>query len=242
MTLRQSPEWLTQWEYAHRGLHSRGVPENSLEAVRAAVKAGMGIECDIQRSRDGRPMVFHDWELDRLAGRANLTENLSQTELEALTLRSSENTIPSLATFLGEIAGAVPLLIELKSKPDYDIEPTCVGVSEELKTYSGKCAVMSFDPRVAEWFQHAAPEIICGLVMRRDEFGDTQTDQEQEAAFEQARPDFLAYHVAALPNPWVTGLRAKGLPVLTWTVNSQEVRATAIEHADALITEGEGLA
>ncbi|HSM54500.1 MAG TPA: glycerophosphodiester phosphodiesterase family protein, partial [Erythrobacter sp.] len=68
MTKRHAPSWLTEWEYAHRGLHGANVPENSLQGARLAVEAGLGIECDIQRSLDDRPMVFHDWDLKRLTG------------------------------------------------------------------------------------------------------------------------------------------------------------------------------
>ncbi|MBT8389257.1 MAG: hypothetical protein KJP13_06380, partial [Altererythrobacter sp.] len=57
-----------------------------------------------------------------------------------------------------------------------------------------------------------------------------------------ALPDFLAYHIEALPNDWVARLRRKRLPVLTWTVNSPEMRRRALSRADALISEGEGLA
>ena len=49
--------WLSEWTYAHRGLHGNGVPENSLAAYAGAVERGMGIECDIQRSRDGQAML-----------------------------------------------------------------------------------------------------------------------------------------------------------------------------------------
>ena len=47
-------------DYAHRGLHGNGVPENSLAAFSAAADAGYGIELDVQLSRDGVVMVFHD--------------------------------------------------------------------------------------------------------------------------------------------------------------------------------------
>ncbi len=60
--------WIGQWTYAHRGLHKPGVPENSLAAFAGAIAAGYGIECDIQRSRDGEAMLLHDWELERLTG------------------------------------------------------------------------------------------------------------------------------------------------------------------------------
>ena len=242
MPPRQVPDWLTRWEYAHRGLHSAEIPENSLEAAGAAIQAGMGIECDIQRSCDGAPMVFHDWELERLTHERGPTDKRSLAELEQMQLKGGTGHIPSLSALLHRIDGAVPLLIEVKSKPDYLIEPSCVAVHEELKGYSGDCAVMSFDPRVSEWFGQNAPEIVRGLVMREDRYGHTQTFEEREAAFLKAEPDFLAYHVAAVSNSWVQNLRERGLPVLTWTVNSASTREVGLAHADALICEGEGLA
>ena len=50
-------------DYAHRGLHGEGVPENSLSAFARAAEAGYGIELDVQLSRDGTVMVFHDYTL-----------------------------------------------------------------------------------------------------------------------------------------------------------------------------------
>jgi glycerophosphoryl diester phosphodiesterase len=238
---RPSLNWLTRWEYAHRGLHSAGAPENSLGAADAAIKAGLGIECDVQRSFDNHPMVFHDWELERLTDASSQTSDHTRIELEGLTLTGVNETVPSLEAFLKRVAGSVPLLIEIKSRPDYDIEPSCSGVAKELKAYSGHYAVMSFDPRVAAWFRRNSAQTVCGLVMREDQYGHTQTLEEREAALVEAEPDFLAYHVSALPNPWVEELRSGGLRVLTWTVNSLVAREKALIHADALISEGEGL-
>ena len=56
-----------------------------------------------------------------------------------------------------------------------------------------------------------------------------------------ARPEFIAYHVAALPNPMVSSLRDAGMPVLTWTVNSPELLAHARRYADAPVAEGPGV-
>ena len=242
MNHRSAPAWLTEWEYAHRGLHSPGVPENSLAAAEAAIAAGMGIECDIQRSRDDVPMVFHDWNLERLAGKPDVTEHVVADELEAITLLGTDQTLPRLERFLDRVGGRVPLLIEVKSQRGYDVEWTCLHVSGILKDYAGQHAVMSFDPRVARWFRRNSPATPCGLVIREDEHGYTQQAWQRRLAHWIAKPDFLAYHIAALPSPWVVGLRVKGLPVLTWTVNSPETRARALLYTDALISEGEGLA
>jgi glycerophosphoryl diester phosphodiesterase len=78
--------------------------------------------------------------------------------------------------------------------------------------------------------------------MREDERGETQTPWRRKLALRIAQPEFLAYHINALPNRWVADLRAGGLPVLTWTVNSPETRTAGLAHADALIAEGAGLA
>lgn len=241
MSARRAPGWLTQWEYAHRGLHGPDVPENSLAAAERAIARGMGIECDIQRSRDHHPMVFHDWELARLAGRSGQTESLAADEIEVLQLLGTDQRPVRLAKFLDTVAGRVPLLIEIKSRRGYDVDSTCLHVSRLLAGYNGDHAVMSFDPRVARWFRRHAPQTPCGLVMREDEHGETQKRWQRRLALWIAQPDFLAYHIAALPSRWVAGLRAKGLPVLTWTVNSPETRARALFHADALIAEGPGL-
>ena len=56
--------------FAHRGLHSRdkSVPENSLKAFELASAAGYGMELDVQLTRDGQVVVFHDDTLKRVCG------------------------------------------------------------------------------------------------------------------------------------------------------------------------------
>lgn len=218
------------------------MPENSLAGAAAAIAVGMGIECDIQRTKDGKPMVFHDWETSRLTGFERDTGDLTEEALSELTYTNSVERPVSLEKLLNLIDGQVPLLIEVKSKPGYDVERTCDAIAHRLEDYRGDCAVMSFDPRVAAWVRVNAPNLCCGLVMREDEYGHTQTHEEREAALTEADPDFLAYHIAALPSPWIAELRAAGLPILAWTVNSPETRDRALQCADALISEGEGLA
>ncbi|MGB3712718.1 MAG: glycerophosphodiester phosphodiesterase family protein [Erythrobacter sp.] len=242
MKRRATPDWLTRWEYAHRGLHGAGVPENSLAAAEAAMAAGLGIECDIQRSADGHALVFHDWELERLTTGQGALDAFRIEEIELLSYRETDHRPARLATLLGLVAGRVPLLIEIKSRPGYDVERTCEHVAGQLHGYAGDHAVMSFDPVVPVWMREHAGHVPCGLVMREDAYGYTQTQAEREAAVERAAPDFLAYHIAALPNPWVAGLRKGGLPILTWTVDTPELRERAQACADALVCEADGFA
>ena len=54
--------------YAHRGLHDAqsDIPENSIAAFLKAVENGYGIELDVQLTKDGRPVIFHDVKTGRL--------------------------------------------------------------------------------------------------------------------------------------------------------------------------------
>lgn len=242
MNSRSAPQWLTQWEYAHRGLHSPFLPENSIGAARAAMEAGLGIECDIQRSRDDQPMVFHDWQLERLTDAAGLTEVHSAGDLEALVLSESEDRMPRLEALLQQVEGAVPLLIEIKSRPDYDVERTCTSVAKQLDGYSGDHAVMSFDPRVGKWLAENSPDTVRGLVCTDADDLDFAGRWRGPGALETAQPDFLAVDIRDLPGAIFQLWRDSGRPLLSWTVRNLEQRAVGKAHADALICEGEGLA
>lgn len=233
--------WLSRWTYAHRGLHGEGRVENSPSAFRAALDAGLGIECDIQRSRDDWPMVYHDWDFSRLHGRAETGDSLDAADWRALRYADSDEGPFGLPDLLGLVAGRVPLLIEVKSRRGYDVERSCEQVIAALAGYTGLHAVMSFDPRASRWLRRHAPDTLRGLVMREDEFGHTRQAWPRHAALWIAKPDFLAYHVKALPNRFTEGLRGYGMPVLAWTVDSPAALATARAHADAPIAEGAGL-
>src|SRR5262245_52038859 len=74
---------------AHRGLHGAAWIENSRAAFEAAIAARHGIELDVQASRDGQAMVFHDERLERLAEHAGPICGLAQRELERIRLRES---------------------------------------------------------------------------------------------------------------------------------------------------------
>ena len=71
-------------DYAHRGLHGDGIPENSLPAFARASERGYGIELDVQLSADGEVMVFHDYTLGRMTGCEKKLCELTAEELKKL--------------------------------------------------------------------------------------------------------------------------------------------------------------
>ncbi len=202
----------------------------------------MGIECDIQRSRDNAPMVFHDWELARLTDQEGDTSALNMGEFTQLRLLGTHEHPVPLARFLAIIGGQVPLLIEIKSKPGYDVDLTCECVSAALADYAGDHAIMSFDPRVGQWFAEHDSERIRGLVCTDTLDLGFLGVWRQPGALEQAQPDFLAMDIRDLPNALCETWRAARRPLLSWTIRSKELREQSQGLIDAPIAEGEGIA
>lgn len=236
--------WLGQWAYAHRGLHSPGVPENSPAAFAAAMERGLGIECDIQRSADGQAMVFHDATLERLTAETGPLSRHTAAELGRIALTGGADTIPTLRALLDSVAGRVPLLIEIKSArgTGQRTSATCLAVRRALEGYTGLHAVMSFDPRVVRWFADHSRLTPRGLVVTEEDDKALPGILRRHFALWHAKPDFLAYDIRDLPSRFAAAQRARGLPVLSWTVRSAEHRMRAAEYADAPIAEGAGVA
>lgn len=236
------PAWLYDSPFAHRGLHRRaeGVEENSPAAFRAAIAGGYGIELDVQLSGDGVAMVFHDADLKRLTGREGLIGNIPAAELAATRLAVGGETIPTLGEVLDLVAGRVPILIEIKSRPNAT-GPLEAAVAQAVANYTGPFAVMSFNPESVTWFREQRPGIIRGLVASlryRRELGLRLTTQRgQIQALTRTEPHFVAYDIRCLPNDFTRACRAQGLPLLTWTVRSAAERERTEQNTDNIIFE-----
>ena len=228
--------WLTAQPYAHRGLHGPGVPENSRAAFAAAIARGHGIELDVQASRWGIAFVFHDDTLDRLTDEHGPLAEREADELASIRLRGSSEAIPELAEILELVGGRVPVLIEVKAHgPAW--HQLCYGVAASLGSYSGAAAVMSFDPRVGAWFARHYPRIVRGLVVTAQGKSRFRGWAERIYAVWRAQPHFVACDVRDLPSRFAARLRARGMPILTWTCRGEDDRAKAALHADQIIYE-----
>ncbi len=235
-------DWIAGCTFAHRGLHGAGTPENSPSAFAAAMERGLGIECDVRRAGDGQAVVFHDDTLDRLTASTGRLDQRATEALGRITLSGSEDTIPSLRRVLDQVAGRVPLLIEVKSERDARVPALCLAVRRVLEGYRGPHGVMSFDPRVARWFRRHSPRTPRGLVVTEEDDKALPGRLRRHFWLWIAQPDFLAYDIRDLPSRFAARQRRRGFPVATWTVRSAEHLERASDYADAPIAEGAEIA
>ena len=215
------PDFLTK-PIAHRALHDikDGRPENSRAAIKAAIAAGYAIEIDLQLSRDGQPMVFHDEALDRLTLETGSLNQRSAAELSHIPLRGGRETIPTLVEILALVAGRTPLLIELKDQQG-ELGPTDgkleSATAAALAGYNGPVALMSFNPNSVIVMARLCPNIPRGLTTSSFDPTDwapipaATCDRLRDIPdYDHAKASFISHEARDLDRPRVTDLRHDG--------------------------------
>lgn len=229
--------------YAHRGLFGGDLPENSLGAFARACREGQGIELDVQLSRDGEVMVFHDYELLRMTGVDKKLCELDSQELRSLSLGSSEEKIPTFSEVLELVGGRVPLLIELKGE-DLNSE-LCAKVAQVLRSYEGAYCIESFNPLLLRNVRKYLPNAFCGLLYTnvcRVKRKKSLLNLALTAMLFNflARPDFIAYDKADR-NSFFVKLATSfyNAPRFVWTLRSISELVEATENGECPIYEEE---
>ena len=225
---------LKKWYYAHRGLHSDGVPENSLLAFRKAMDAGYGMELDVHLLNDGELAIIHDSSLKRTAGADVSIEDLTSKELKAYFLQGTNEQIPMLSEVLDLIHGKVPLIIEVKSVND-NYAQLCQATCDLLNDYPGLYCIESFDPRCIRWLRKNKPDIIRGQLTMNFFCSNSKLHwlaklmaRHQVYNF-LCNPDFVAYKFA--DRKTVSNYICRkiwGVQGVSWTIRNQDDFNTAV--------------
>lgn len=235
---------------AHRALHdvAAGRPENSIAAVTAAIDRGYGIEIDVQMSRDGQAMVFHDYDLGRLTDHKGPVFQNTARELGQIGLSGSKECIPTLGEVLDVVAGRVAVLIEIKDQ-DGALGPN-VGalekaVAEALMGYRGPVAVLSFNPYSIAAMADFLPDLAGGLATGAFPPNSwllipaaRRRRLRQIPDFKRVGASFISHKASDLNNPRVADLKAQNVPVLCWTIKNQAAEDLARQVADNITFEG----
>ena len=208
--------------FAHRGLHSRdtAVPENSLAAFELAAHAGYGIELDVQLSKDGQVVVFHDDTLDRVCGVHGRVDAFDYSELKKMRLCGSEQTIPLFTEVLQTVRGRSPLLVELKTGPRN--RELCEKTYAILSDYRGDVCIESFNPLIVAWFRLHARDLLRGQLAQPLRFYKGETSLPTGFLLSHglmnflARPQFIAYRIGYRP-PTIRLAAALGAMRFGWT-------------------------
>lgn len=220
MVAKKDCSSLIGFDYAHRGLFmsAKGVMENSLDAFQKAVEGGYGMELDVQLTRDGEVVVFHDETLERLYGVSKAIKDADYEQVRFL---------PTLKDVLALVNGKTPIIVELKS---YDrISLLCEKTHALLSGYRGAYAIESFHPMMVRWFRKNAGTVIRGQLV----------DRQAHLFFCLiSRPDFVAAKVGMEKGLMMRMVKKCQKPLLVcWTVRTREEHEAAKKAYDLQIFE-----
>jgi glycerophosphoryl diester phosphodiesterase len=242
----------------HRGASGR-LPENTLAAFRAAFEAGaQGIELDVRLSSDGVPVVLHDATTTRTTGiRARVSERSAAelAEMRALSpstvrRRASIHPVPlTVPSDLGvpTLEAALDLAEHWKALVYVELKAS---VYTRLELESAVAAVVArrrcFERTIVLSFNHASLRRIKGIEPRlRTAATIAPTIRAPRPAprrvvdiVTRSSAGEAALHVSLATIRRVEALRARGLRVSVWTVNSTLVgRLVSRLGVDALMTD-----
>ena len=233
--------FIVQNYIAHRGFHNSTFPENSLGAFQNAIDNNYAIELDVQLLKDNTVAVFHDKKLARMTNKDGYIQNLTKDDLSNHKLLDTEYTIPTLEEVFKLVDGKVGILIEIKN------ETTKTGKLEKevcklIRNYNGPVAIQSLNPLSLEWFSKYAPNVLRGQLSYffNDESAKNVSWFKRFALKrmmlnKRSKPDFISYSVLNLPNRYVK--KYKDLPLIGWTVKSQEQYRNISKYVDNIIFE-----
>lgn len=220
---------------AHRGA-SAIAPENTTSAIREAIRLGAKvIEFDVRVTSDGELVLFHDKELDRVAGRPGTIEASDWEAVQTFDV----GTWFTGGKFAGEkvlrfddaiglcLDGGATPLIEHKtgSAKAYAAVIETLGVGD-------KVIVQSFDWDFLTEFKKAMPGVLIGAL------GSKELTSEHLADLKTLSPDWIGWNFNDLKDSDIPELHSLDATVVLWTVNDPDIAKTRVAAGiDGIITD-----
>lgn len=204
---------------AHRGSVFKA-PENTLTAIRTAVESGADfVEIDVQQTKDGQFVLFHDQNLKRITGLKRFLGEITYEEIKLLDAgswfdqRFSGERIPLLTEAIDAAQGKIKLNIEAKyngSEPRKVFVRKLVEIIQE-KNIVDSCVVTSFDYTLLQEIEKLCPAIETGYIMFAA-FGDLG----------ELDVNFFSLEESIVNQDVIFDAHFHGKRVHVWTVNNLE--------------------
>lgn len=207
--------------FGHRGAKAYA-PMNTLPAFQLALEQGShGIELDVHRSKDGHPVVCHDFTVDATTNGTGLVTQMTLAELKALDAGSWFSAefagvpIPTLDEVFEAVGQQLIVNVEIKSMDTETSDGVEQVVADCIRRHKmvDRVIVSSFNPHTLIRFRQIAPEVAIGF-LHMASAGMPTADVMVGHTYEAFHP----YYQDITPE-LVAQTHAAGRVLNTWTVN-----------------------
>ncbi|MBR1899545.1 MAG: glycerophosphoryl diester phosphodiesterase membrane domain-containing protein [Lachnospiraceae bacterium] len=205
--------------------------ENTLEGQEAALELGAGAaETDIQRTKDGEYIIFHDGTLKRLCGMPDRPCDLTLDEIRSIemqTVTGEVRKIPTLEEVLDKAKGREVLYLELKGvTADEQMADDVIAMLKE-KGMEQDCILISMNYHVIRYIDRNYPDIRCGYLY----FFAYGNESRLEA-------DLLMSQSNVINPSKTSAIHRAGKQLYCWTVNSRgTAKAMIRRRVDGIISD-----
>jgi glycerophosphoryl diester phosphodiesterase len=208
---------------AHRGFKDHAI-ENSLGSMRAAVyRHADYLEMDVQTTKDGQFVLMHDRTIDRTSRGTGRISDKTAAQLGRVRLNDGQH-IPRLRAVLDMAKPSrTGVLIELKWVPQSRFDDLRRLVDDFGLS---RVVVDSFSPWVTQRFHQQYPEVRTALAVGQ------RISVVKARSYGGVMPDY--HHVT---NAWLASLRAAGVPVYVWKVDTAQGWQRFAGRATMVITD-----
>jgi glycerophosphoryl diester phosphodiesterase len=229
-------EWL---RIAHRGA-SGSAPEHTRPAFERALEFGVDmIELDVQLSRDGELVVIHDTDLQRTTNGAGAVRERSFAEIKTLDAGAwygqqfADQRVLSLDEVIDIVGTRARLNVELKApEPDWPALATKLIGTLRGRGILDSTVISCFEPAALAIARERDAASRLGLLWQHTEF---------QQAWEWVRrldAASLHPHWTLVSSAVVEEAHARGLQVLTWTVNDVDTMHDLVRQGvDGIISD-----
>ncbi|SES99509.1 glycerophosphodiester phosphodiesterase family protein [Paenibacillus sp. NFR01] len=222
---------------AHRGFSGKA-PENTLAAVRMALALPYvrWMEIDVQLTKDGVPVVIHDFTLDRTTNGHGKVKDMDYEQMRRLDAGSWKGRtfrgerVPALQEVLELAAGKLRLNIELKTTGNMypGLEQAVIDLVY-AKGMQEDVVLTSFDSEALRKVKSLAPDLRTGLIY------DARSG-DPDRKLKELDCSFLSIHFGRLNKELAARLTERGVRTMAWTVNkAKEMRHLAAMNSDIMI-------
>jgi len=206
----------------HRGA-SGIAPENSKAAFFKAIEFGLDmVELDIQLTKDNNLVVFHDYNLSRIAGLDRKIGDMTLIELKEIDIGSwfseefANQRVLTLEEVINLLKGKLKINIEIKINQQQSevIIEKLLDILKQ-KGCADEVIISSFDHRILKLIKRENSSLKTAVLIGAITINPIRLIQEAEA-------DGIHPHYLTVNRELVEELKDYGYFINTWTVNSKK--------------------
>lgn len=224
---------------SHRG-NSIDAPENTLASIKYAIRdLANYAEIDVQETKDGEIVVFHDSNLKRITGIDKNIGEVNYNEIKNLDAGSwfspefKDETIPTLKQVLNIADGKIKLNIEIKPNPtDSNLVESVVKIIEDAN-FEKNCVITSLNYDCIKKVKALNKDIKTGYILSVA-YGNF---------YDIENVDFFSMEQSFINEKVVREIHNRNKEIHAWTINSPENMIKLIDlDVDNIITDNPILA